>query len=130
MISAPGARPEQHWRLAGADAGVILGPMLNPTPTDKMTDSRGRPYFLWDEEETTLTEFLGDVHSADSGIRAHALGKLMRQAKPDDVLQFVTPAQILADWERVRRFLGRSHPFWEWTVTAWQRLGVGADGGH
>jgi len=92
-----------------------------------MTDSKGRPYFLWDEEETTLSEFLGDLRSEDADLCAHALGKLMRQAKPDDVLQFVTPVQVLADWERVRRFLGRSLPFWDWTVSTWRRLGLGVE---
>jgi hypothetical protein len=30
--------------------------MLNPTPKDKLLDSQGRPYFLWDCD-MTLEEF-------------------------------------------------------------------------
>ena len=98
--------------------------MLNPTPADRLTDARGRPYFLWDEEATTLDEFLSDLRSPDPAVRLHSLGKLMRQAKPDDVLSFVTPHDIIALWPSLERHLGRSLPFWSWLVAAWRRLGL------
>ena len=64
--------------------------MLAPTPRDRMVDQQGRPYFLWDVE-MTLNEFERSLHDADTAARSYLVGKLMRQATPDDVLQFVSP---------------------------------------
>lgn len=102
----------------------MLAGVLNPTPADRLTDAQGRPYFLWDEEATTLTTFLVDLRGADIDVRVHSLGKLMRQAKPDDVFTFVTPHEIVAHWPALERHLGRSLPFWSWLITTWRRLGL------
>jgi len=54
-----------------------------------MVDARGRPYFLWDDD---LTIDMSRAHLVDPDpeVRAYFLGKLMRQARPDDVFTFVT----------------------------------------
>jgi hypothetical protein len=48
--------------------------------------------------------------------------KLMRQAKPDDVLTFVTLAEITALFPLVTRYLGRSRDFWTWLLDCWKAL--------
>ena len=59
--------------------------MLNPTPREKLCDQAGRPYFLWDGN-LTLEEFEALLADPNADVRAHAIGKLLRQARPDDAL--------------------------------------------
>ena len=96
--------------------------MLAPTPRELLTDPQGRPYFLWDME-LTLDEFERALTDRDSSTHAYLIGKLMRQAKPDDALQFVSPQQIADEWPSIERYLGKSRPFWAWLLEQWERLG-------
>lgn len=64
--------------------------------------------------------FRSRLADPDPEVRAHYLGKLMRQAKPDDVFTFVTLAEITALFPLVDRYLGRSRDFW----TCWRALSV------
>ena len=92
--------------------------MLLPTPRDRMLDQAGRPYFLWDCD-MTLAEFERRLHSDDSESRAYLVGKLMRQAKPDDVFTFVSLRDIVAMWPQLKRYLGRERAFWRWLLSQW-----------
>ena len=94
--------------------------MLNPTPPEKLCDRHGQPYFLWDVE-TTLDVFRSQLVDADPDVRAHAIGKLLRQARPDDALVLVTLAQIRQEWERVLPYLGNRRAFWTWLVPELER---------
>lgn len=94
--------------------------VLNPTPRELLVDAKGRPYFLWDTE-LTLAEFERQLRTGDLETKAYLLGKLMRQAKPDDVFSFVTEAEIRALWDQLLPYLGRSRPFWEWLLAVWGR---------
>ena len=57
---------------------------LFPTPRDRLVDRAGRPYFLWDTD-MMLDEFERRLRDEGPEGRAYLIGKLMRQAKPDDV---------------------------------------------
>lgn len=92
-------------------------PLLNPTPPERMVDAQGRPYFLWDSD-LTLQRFCELLRSSDRETRAYLLGKLMRQAKPDDVFSFATLADIRELWDDLLQYLGRTRPFWEWLLSA------------
>jgi len=96
--------------------------MLAPTARDRLVDQQGRPYFLWDVE-MTLEEFERSLREADPGARSYLVGKLMRQAKPDDVLQFVSPQQLADLWPSVDRYLGKSREFWAWLLEQWELRG-------
>jgi hypothetical protein len=96
--------------------GIVLS---NPTPRDRMVDAHGRPYFLWDVD-MTLAAFEHKLEDPDVGVRAYLVGKMMRQAKPDDVFQFVTMRQIDELWPRLERYLGKSLPFWTFIHTSWK----------
>lgn len=91
---------------------------LYPTPRDRLVDGKGRPYFLWDSD-MTLQEFEHGLASATPDGRAYLIGKLMRQAKPDDVFTFVTTDEIVAQWPHLERYLGRQRPFWRWLLGFW-----------
>jgi hypothetical protein len=93
--------------------------MLNPTPSDRMCDTAGRPYFLWDCD-LTLDEFRTRLAAPDIAVRAYHLGRLMRQAKPDDVFLFVAEDEIRALWPQLERYLGNTREFWQWLLRAWE----------
>jgi hypothetical protein len=93
-------------------------PVLNPTPPEHLVDAKGRPYFLWDDD-MTLDEFRSRLRGGDVEVRAYLTGKLMRQAKPDDVFQFVRLAELVELWPKLERYLGRSRPMWKWLLERW-----------
>lgn len=80
-------------------------------------DAQGRPYFLWDLD-MTLDAFCARLRDTDDEVRAYLVGKLLRQARPDDVARFVSDEEIRAIWPRAARYVGRSRAFWQ------ERLGV------
>jgi hypothetical protein len=97
--------------------------MLAPTPTDKLVDAQGRPYFLWDVD-MTLAEFQNRLAKSSLPVRAYLVGKMMRQAKPDDALQFVSAQEIADLWPLLERHLGRTREFWVWLMDEWGRRGI------
>ena len=96
--------------------------MLAPTPRERLVDAQGRPYFLWDVD-MTLEAFERLVRDSESLQRPYLIGKLMRQAKPDDALQFVSPQEIADLWPSVERYLGNKRDFWAWLLDNWERRG-------
>jgi hypothetical protein len=74
--------------------------VLAPTPLDRLTDASGRPYFLWDDDMSIET-FRAKLLDPDPAVRAYFIGKLMRQAKPDDVFSFVTVREIETHWDLI-----------------------------
>jgi hypothetical protein len=94
--------------------------VLNPTPPHLLVDAKGRPYFLWDVD-MTLARFVELLRTSDRVTKAYLVGKLMRQAKPDDVFTFVSETEIRELWDDVLMYLGKSRPFWEWLLAAWAR---------
>jgi len=91
--------------------------MLNQTTADEMVDAGGRPYFLWDVE-MSLDEFVEALRSGGDVERAYLIGKLMRQARHDDVFLFVTLGEIKLLWPMLEKYLGSSMGFWRWLVEA------------
>lgn len=89
--------------------------MLSPTPWQHMVDQQGRPYFLWDSE-LTLEEFRAALRESAPEARAYLIGKLMRQAKPDDVFSFVSLQTIREHWPALERYLGETRAFWTWLL--------------
>ena len=117
----------RSWTLgvAGSQPRPLVwysGAVLSYTPPDRLTDRQGRPYFLWDCG-LTLGQFRERLEDPDPDVRAYLVGKLMRQAKPDDVFLFVRPRQIRDLWPRLLRYLGRTREFWTWLFETWERQG-------
>lgn len=96
--------------------------MLNPTPLHHRLDAEGRPYFLWDVDWTD-DRFRRELAEADDALRVELLAKLMRQAKPDDVFEYVAFAEVLRLWDRLVPRLGDKREFWVWIVGRWRELG-------
>ena len=91
---------------------------LNPTPPSLLVDAQGRPYFLWDSN-MTLKELRAGLVDPDPEVRAYLVGKIMRQAKPDDLFSFVTLPEIRQLWPLLERYLGRRQRFWTWLLDCW-----------
>lgn len=93
--------------------------MLAFTPRELLLDQQGRPYFLWDSD-TTLARYLELLHDPEPEMRAYMIGKTMRQAKPDDVFQFVSVREIEELWPRIEPYLGKTREFWTWLLATWR----------
>jgi len=91
---------------------------LFPTPHSRLVDAAGRPYFLWDTD-MTLVEFQRRLRESEREGKGYLVGKLMRQAKPDDVFTFVTLDEIVELWPTLERYLGRQREFWRWLLDFW-----------
>ena len=91
---------------------------LHPTHPEKLVDAAGRPYFLWDSD-MTLVEFERRLRDEGREGKAYLVGKLMRQAKPDDVFTFVSVDEIVDLWPALQRYLGRHEEFWRWLFEFW-----------
>ncbi|MCE7937147.1 hypothetical protein DCC79_02625 [bacterium] len=81
-----------------------------------------RPYFFWDRRITAadLREAIADrSHPEHVDLLAH----LLREARPDEVWEYVSPEQVAAEWPRLAPRLGRRRAFWEWLIEGWVRLG-------
>jgi hypothetical protein len=97
--------------------------MLAPTPPDRMVDAQGRPYFLWDVD-MTLEDLKRQLKEGDPVVRAYLTGKIMRQAKPDDALQFVSMQEIADQWRSLEKYLGKTREFWSWLIEEWRQRGM------
>ncbi len=89
-----------------------------------LRDAAARPYFLWDEPHATVASFREALARADEDEKARLLGKLMREARDEDVWLFTTVAEVRALMPKIERYLGRRRPFWRYLLDAWQRHGL------
>ncbi len=95
--------------------------MLCPTPRHRLLDPQGRPYFLWDCDLTDA-QFRALLAKEDDETRAVLVAKLMRQAKPDDVFEYVSESEIRRLWQGIEPHLGKTREFWSWLLGAWAAL--------
>ena len=70
----------------------------------------------------TLVELREHLANGDETVRAYLMGKVLRQAKPDDAMAFVRFEEIDALWPRVERYLGKRRAFWTWLLAEWRRM--------
>jgi hypothetical protein len=84
---------------------------------------RDRPYFLWDVE-ITEPQLRERLHHADADTRAQWQARIMREARFDEVWQYLTLDEILANWEPIKRHLGRRRAIWEFLLRGWREDGL------
>jgi hypothetical protein len=51
------------------------------------------------------------------------LGRILREARDPDVWRFTTPAEVIAEWPVLQRYLGRRRAFWEFLLGRWRQGG-------
>lgn len=86
-------------------------------------DDSDVPSFFWDRNVTAaqLRTILADPSHPD---RLRLLGTLLREARPGEVWNWVTPEEVARALPEVRPFLGRKRDFWEWLIEGWKKLGL------
>jgi hypothetical protein len=84
---------------------------------------KDRPWFLWDVP-VDEGELRRRLHSEDADVRAQWQGRVLREARFSEVWKYVTLEEVLRDWARIQRHLGRSRPFWEFTLQGWRTRGL------
>ncbi len=89
----------------------------------ELHDPNARPYFLWDEQ-TTIGAFREALARGDSADKARLLGKLLREARDEDVWQFTTVTEVRSLWPSIERYLGRRRAFWTYLLEAWRLHGL------
>ncbi len=81
-----------------------------------------RPYFFWDRH-ITVAELRDAIAATDHPEHFDLLAHLLREARPDEVWQYVTPQQVAAEWPSLAPRLGRRSDFWAWVIQSWRQLG-------
>ncbi len=81
------------------------------------------PYFLWDEP-MTMAELREKLSTDSEPERMRLLGKIMREARDNDVWRFTTPKEVLLNWPKLSRYLGRRREFWKFLLDAWEKAGL------
>jgi len=81
-----------------------------------------RPYFIWDVPITDA-ELRERLQDPDPDTRAQWQGVIMREARFEEVWQYLTLTEILRDWTDIRRHLGRKRPYWEFLLNGWREDG-------
>ena len=89
-----------------------------------LRDPGARPYFLWDEPHATVGRFREALARADGDEKARLLGKLMREARDEDVWLFTTVDEVRALMPKIERHLGRRRAFWLYLLDAWRCHGL------
>lgn len=91
--------------------------------TSNFDEGEKRPYFLWDED-VSVTELRTALAGDDRELRDRLMGKMLREARDNDVWRFVTPAAVAKELPRLSRRLGRRAPFWHWLIEGWRQDGL------
>ena len=52
------------------------------------------------------------------------LGRLLREARDQDVWSFTTVAEVRALLPQLDRYLGRRRAFWHYLLNAWEEHGI------
>ncbi len=100
----------------------MLPRSMRPLSTD-LDDPHAQPYFIWDEE-ITIAELQRKLQSSDPDERALWMGRIMREARYQDVWRFLRLGDVLEMLPRVERYLGRSREFWTWLIKGWRTDGL------
>jgi hypothetical protein len=91
--------------------------------TNDLSDGSGVPYFLWDEP-LTLDELRRRLAGDDAEERVRLGAKVMREARFDEAVALFPVAEIVANYPRLRRNLGRRLAFWDFLIAEWRSLGL------
>lgn len=83
----------------------------------------GRPYFLWDLD-VTAAELRERLRHPDPKIRAQWQGRLMREARPDEVWHWMSLEEVLRDLAAIQPHLGRKRRFWTFLIDGWRADGL------
>jgi hypothetical protein len=116
------ARLWRHIRVSG-HCGIAVQYTFRVLRATDLTDGSAVPYFLWDES-LSLDELRRRLAGDDEEERVRLTAKVMREARFDEAVGLVPVAEIVADYPRLRRNLGRRLAFWDFLIAEWRSLGL------
>ena len=86
-------------------------------------DDADKPDFLWDERLTraNVKQILegGDVEE-----RLYYAAKILREARFEEVWEYLSPAFLATNWEKLHSRLGRKEKFWAFLYSTWRADGL------
>jgi hypothetical protein len=82
-----------------------------------------RPYFLWDTP-MSAGELRRRLAEAPEEERLMWMGRILREARYQDVWAFISLGDLLPRWECLRTRLGRKTAFWEFLLRKWREHGL------
>jgi hypothetical protein len=86
-------------------------------------ESTDRPDFLWDEP--LLRDDLKKILAGDNAEeRLYYAAKIMREARFEEVWEYLSPAFLAANWDKLHSRLGRKKRFWEFFYSTWRADGL------
>jgi len=88
--------------------------------TERATD---RPDFLWDEP-TTRSELKQLLSGEDEEARLYYAAKILREARFEEVWEYLSPTFLSTNWDKLHSRLGRKKRFWEFFYTTWRADGL------
>jgi len=100
----------------------MLPGVAAPLSTD-LNDPDARPYFVWDET-ITYAQLRQKLTSPDLDERVLWMGRVMREARYQDVWKLLRLRDVLPLLARIDRHLGRSREFWHWLIEGWRADGL------
>jgi hypothetical protein len=79
--------------------------------------------FLWDEplSRDDLKKVLAGEDEKES---LYYAGKILREARFEEVWEYLSPAFLASHWEKLRAKLGRKKGFWDFFYSTWRAHGL------
>ncbi len=86
-------------------------------------DPTDRPHFLWDEPLTrdNLKKLLNGDNEEE---RLYYAAKILREARFEEVWDYLSPAFLSSHWGKLCWRLGRKKRFWEFFYATWHKHGL------
>jgi hypothetical protein len=84
---------------------------------------KDRPDFLWDEP-LSRDDLKKVLAGEDEKERLYYAAKILREARFEEVWEYLSPAFVVSHWEKLRARLGRKKGFWEFLYTTWREHGL------
>jgi len=88
-----------------------------------MKDEDSRPYFLWDEP-LTIRQLREILRSGSEQERLAYMAKILREARCEDVWEFLSVDDLVRHWEQLAPRLVRRRAFLEFLLRKWRELGL------
>jgi hypothetical protein len=86
-------------------------------------DLTDRPDFLWDE--LLVRDDLKKILAGDNAEeRLYYAAKILREARFEEVWEYLSPTFLAANWDKLHSRLGRKKRFWEFFYSTWRADGL------
>jgi hypothetical protein len=86
-------------------------------------ESTDRPDFLWDEP--LVRDDLKKILAGDNAEeRLYYAAKILREARFEEVWEYLSPTFLAANWDKLHSRLGRKKRFWEFFYSTWRADGL------